>query len=71
MASLITELFVRPQEGLEVIWSGEGVVVRLVDAQWTLLGEKAMHRIKLIHSLTKNKFMLLSDLAPNNVLVER
>ena len=46
-------------------------MVHLVNTQWALLGEKAMHRIKLIHSTNQKQHLLVSDMAPNNVLVDR
>ena len=46
-------------------------MVHLVNTQWALLGEKAMHRIKLIHSTNQKQHLLVSDMAPNNILVDR
>ena len=53
------------------LWSDEGVVVHLVDSQWTLLGDKAIHRIKLVHFTQQDKLMLLSNLVPGYILIDR
>ena len=47
--------------------------MHLVNTQWALLGEKAMHlhRIKLIHSTNQKQNLLVSDMAHNNIKVKR
>ena len=53
---------------VDVLWSGDGVVVQLVNSQWTLMGEKAVHKLKVVK--IKGKHMIVSDLTQKPVLVD-
>ena len=58
----------------EVLWSGEGVPVHLVNNSWALLGEKTVQRVKIVQDLSyqdRVSHLILSDGVPDCVLLDK
>ena len=58
----------------EVLWSGEGVPVHLVNGSWVLLGEKTVHRVKIVQDISyydRVTHLVLSDGVPDYVLLDK
>ena len=58
----------------EVLWSGEGVPVHLVNSSWALLGEKTVQRVKIVQDVSyqdRVSHWILSDGIPDCVLLDK
>ena len=58
----------------EVLWSGEGVPVHLVNSSWALLGEKTVQRVKIVQDVSyqdRVSHLILSDGIPDCVLLDK